>query len=461
MPIHVLKLIDAAGDVQRTALSFDGTDDNVALDKSFATTALGPVTLECVLRTTVTSTTTLKAVSWDEDHYFSLGVNSTGGAEAKLFLSTGGTQTISGGDVSDGRWHHVAMTWDNTDLKLFVDGAAVAQSTGLSNKAGSGTTRFGVVGDESASSVFNGSVGGAGGPFGGDVDEVRLWNTARTSDQLDDKKDLLLDPTSTESANLTYYWRFDEGSSVSVENITSATDGDGTINGATWITPPAVALAPFPTTETVEEKATKWGSSSPQDLIDRGFTFVAQPVPVTAEFEEVYDTGTVVENSRVVAALDRTNVTTVSGGTINFTISAKAGTSSTAWTDTTGSDVFHQDFRYVKTRLDFASDGTTTTTAGTSGAAQFWQLNELDTTLRVKLKTDQGTVNLSVNPTTVTFNESFVDITAIVLTPQSTVARFAVLDFDDVPNPTSFRVHLLTSTGGNTTGRVHWQARGN
>ena len=62
--------------------------------------------------------------------------------------------------------------------------------------------------------------------------------------------------------------------------------------------------------------------------------------------------------------------------------------------------------------------------------------------------------------TTVTFAVAFIDVVAITLTPLGTTARYAIYDFTDAPNPTTFKVLLFDSAGARATGTVSWTARG-
>src|SRR5690606_3737850 len=174
------------------------------------------------------------------------------------------------------------------------------------------------------------------------------------------------------------------------------------------------------------------------------------PVPLTASIEEVYNTGVVLASSRiqVLPALEAV----VSGVTYSVTISTKQNIGD-AWTShgAGNADVFATNFQYVKVRVDFTA----------ANASQFSKLTQLATKAQVKRKTDEGTVIVNANPTTVFFNVEFVDVESIVASVMGTTFALAIVDFTDAPNPTQFDLYTFDAAGNAITGRtVKWIARG-
>lgn len=110
-------------------------------------------------------------------------------------------------------------------------------------------------------------------------------------------------------------------------------------------------------------------------------------------------------------------------------------------------------FRYVKVRLTFTA----------SGGDDLVEVQGLNIKLSGKLKTDSGAgsaVSTDSGGTTVLLTVGFIDVQAIVVTPGGTTARYAIYDFADVPNPTSFKVLLFDSAGNRVSGLFSWTARG-
>lgn len=278
------------------------------------------------------------------------------------------------------------------------------------------------------------------------MDEVRFWADLRTATEI---ADFWNEELTLAEDNLTAYFRFNlQGNQITADDI-SPSNNDGNIFADQNLPVPTL-LIPFPSTETVNDRNTVHGYTTPQAQVTAGYPYVAQPVPLTASIEEVYNAGTVLPGSRIQVLQTLADI--VAGVTASVTISTKKLITD-AWTafDVGLDDVYATDFQYVKTHIDY--------TAAT--AAEFASLTQLATKGFVKLKTDEGDVVVSANPTAVTFSVAFVDVKAITATGQGTTFLNAIIDFQDVPNPTGFNVYTFDANGNAVTGRtVHWIARG-
>ncbi|GLC46629.1 hypothetical protein PLESTM_001898600 [Pleodorina starrii] len=150
----------------------------------------------------------------------------------------------SGVAVTDGLWHHVAVTWDSAsgNVRLYDNGREVWQATrGRGKVIPSGGTL--VIGREQdcRGGCFDSAAGAAGNispdmkqeygvqDFTGVIEEMRLWSTVRSPTDIKqgmDADDGLgpggfdnpgVDPS---SPGLVAYWRFDEGSGYRVRDAT-------------------------------------------------------------------------------------------------------------------------------------------------------------------------------------------------------------------------------------------------
>ena len=277
-------------------------------------------------------------------------------------------------------------------------------------------------------------------------------------------------------------------------------------------------LASVNTSETWQSHFTSRSWTSPQDQINAGFPYFAQPSQTTAQYIEDIDYGAVLAGSKVTSTLDSTSV--VGSTTITPTIAVR-GTSSTAATYSqsistiTVTSAGHGLLAGSLVYLDFTSgtstDGSYTiataatntftvtsaasvTTSGnvswsawttysgvssvystnfryvrmqygftSAGGDDLLQLNGLNVRLDSKLLNDSGTgnaVSTHSGGTVVAFNRIFVDVSSVSVTPLATSAVTAVYDFVDAAYPVSFKVLLFNSSGVRVSGAFSWSARG-
>ena len=205
------------------------------------------------------------------------------------------------------------------------------------------------------------------------------------------------------------------------------------------------------TGETWQSHFTNNGATTLQNFISSGFTHYLMPTPASGSYEEIFDYGGLVGGAKVSAILD---ATTISGSTtIDRDISVRT-TASGTWTVYSGvAEVYATNFRYVRLSYRFTS----------SGGDDLLLVNNLNLRLDSKLKTDAGTGTAfsgDASGTTVSFNESFIDVQSITVTPASTSPLIAVYNFVDAPNPTDFKVLLFTPSGVRTDGTFSWTVRG-
>lgn len=222
----------AAASDTNTALQFDGNNDYVALNASYNSVGALPVlTVEAWVKTSVGGVSyefdNWSIVDFDRSEYFNLFVNATtGGVGFSTYSNTGGIDDFySGPSVNDGAWHHIAAVYDGVDKIIYIDGVEVARKNNPhgGDAIGSGTTRFGILGDGSESSGFN--AGRNNLHYDGFTDEVRLWNDVRTPAEINNFKDTCLNGS---ESNLQLYFNFNENGGTALTDI-SGNGGDGTL----------------------------------------------------------------------------------------------------------------------------------------------------------------------------------------------------------------------------------------
>ena len=131
-------------------------------------------------------------------------------------------------------WHHVATTYDGNAMKIFIDGDLAAQSNAVFT-----------IGNASNSNLLIGeSPGFPGRVFNGKIDEVRIWNVARTQSQIQSTMNTILSSEyySSPDSGLAGYWRLDEGTGQTAEDLsffsntaTLGTSANPDASDPTWV----------------------------------------------------------------------------------------------------------------------------------------------------------------------------------------------------------------------------------
>ncbi|MDJ0660630.1 MAG: cadherin domain-containing protein [Crocosphaera sp.] len=217
------------GDSNAQNLSLDGTNDYVSVanhnDLNFGT---GSFTIEAWVYDDPDSVN-----SWNNAVSKKVGSGNTSGWVLRIdnfdrpefYLADGGSRVDveSSNALTEGQWYHLAGVVDrNTnEAYLYVNGQleATASLASLGSVDTNNSLKFGNW-DNLGSSNF----------WHGQIDDVRLWNEARSALDIYDNYNATL--TGTES-NLVGYWNFDQGS-VDGNTITDVTGNghDGTlVNG--------------------------------------------------------------------------------------------------------------------------------------------------------------------------------------------------------------------------------------
>jgi hypothetical protein len=237
LPLLLLSANAHAG----SSLHFDGNDDHVTMGVA-TDLALATFTLECWFRwdgagdTAGTGTGGINAYplvakgrgesdGGPQDMNYLLGVLDSGVLAADFEdMAEGLNHPVMGfTDVTDGDWHHAAVTFDGQDWALFLDGQEeVRQSTAGAQPRSDSEQHF------SVGTAMNTS-GSASGHFRGAIDEVRVWDVARTGAEIFASANT---PSTGVEPGLVGRWGFDEGAGDRAADSVGELDGD--IVGATW-----------------------------------------------------------------------------------------------------------------------------------------------------------------------------------------------------------------------------------
>jgi hypothetical protein len=146
--------------------------------------------------------------------------------EGAAGTSPGLNHPINGTTVlAAGVWYHVAATYDGTNWALYLNGALEAQlNVGK-------PLRYDSIQHAALGAALQ-STGAPEGAFAGVMDEVRIWNYARSISQIASNKTLQI----VSAAGLVGRWSLDEGSGITATN-TGSSGVNGTLtNGPVWVT---------------------------------------------------------------------------------------------------------------------------------------------------------------------------------------------------------------------------------
>ena len=225
-----------------SALNFDGSNDYISI--AYAETG-----------TNITHEFWFKTTQANQGLFSVTDVNPTpGGFDRDLYLTSGNinayvwlggpaeTITTSGTNYADGNWHHVAHVIGTSvgGQKLYVDGVLKASGTASASSFNWNTKILLGYSNTSPGNKY----------FNGNMDEVRIWNVARTQCEINSYKNCEI-PTTASGLMANYHFNqgFDAGSNgtVTVAVDASGNSRNGSLTGfalngvvSNWVAPGAV-----------------------------------------------------------------------------------------------------------------------------------------------------------------------------------------------------------------------------
>lgn len=204
----------SAGDIVWTeedpALFLDGVDD--VGSKSLSTVISGNSTIECWFYCTGdgngSNGNILEIGSWIDTEGYGFWQEGT----TLEIRDSSANHPSTGYDLLNG-WHHLAAVYDGTDIRVYVDGALeyTLSSATVQN------TAYASIGKRKGYAQY----------AKGYISDVRVWNTDRTQQQIQDNMYKRISPQS----NLILYWKLDEGEGTVLVD-SSGNNEDGTLSGS-------------------------------------------------------------------------------------------------------------------------------------------------------------------------------------------------------------------------------------
>ena len=216
-------------------------------------------------------------------------------------------------------------------------------------------------------------------------------------------------------------------------------------------------------TETWQQHFVNNSKTNLQGFISANNLNYLEPAPTGSSgkgsYVEIFDYGTTLTSSQVTTLAQ---IQAEGSGTVTrkhkIQLAGATGSFDTG-VEITGDSAsrFSTNFRRVQYTAEAESSATS------SPAGSLIKIKNLNLRIDAKIKNDTGTGTATASDsggTTVNFNVTFVDVQGINVTPNTTSAVIAVVDFQDVPDPTSFKVLLYNTSGVRVSGNFTWQCRG-
>lgn len=205
--------------VAGSALVFGGDDELVTIPANSVANPSASITIEAWVKPTAnTAYAQILGNIFDTDvteSGYGLMMNGNGGLFFAVKTVTGEIEYLSsGGGIILNEWQHVAGTYDGTTKRIYINGKEVAAST---NRTGNidyvpaNNLRIGSYVDNDEAYRYHGA-----------IDELRLWNTSRTSSEI---REYMHQSIHTNYQDLIGYWQFNDGSGTSLSDNISGLDG--------------------------------------------------------------------------------------------------------------------------------------------------------------------------------------------------------------------------------------------
>jgi hypothetical protein len=201
--------------------------------------------------------------------------------------------------------------------------------------------------------------------------------------------------------------------------------------------------------------------ATPADQVTAGYAVVYQPNLLTATIEQKFDAGTILNALIITTSWIEEIIPTATD--LDISVEMNISDDDVVWSGwTSGASQYFDHFRYFKIRVSFTADN----------ADDFVKLSEIKSVLSVKREVDSNTIFCDSTDATGTEvdmpgdvslghgSKTFKDIDSITGEALTTEPATVVIDFVDIPNPTSFSIYVFDAAGRRIDANVSWKVRG-
>tara|TARA_R110002096_G_scaffold278213_2_gene472231 strand:- start:3532 stop:11919 length:8388 start_codon:yes stop_codon:yes gene_type:complete len=202
-----------------SALKFGGADEEVVIPINSVINTSSTLSLEAWINPTE-NTAFAQIIGNIHDtgiteSGYGLTMDGNGGLFFAVKTQSGIIEYLSsGGGINLNEWQHVAGTYDGNTKRIYINGVEVASSTngtGTINYTPVNNLRIGRYSDDDESYSYAGK-----------IDEVRIWNTARTQEQINE---YMSKPIQSNYQDMIAYWQLNEATGITVVDKISGLNG--------------------------------------------------------------------------------------------------------------------------------------------------------------------------------------------------------------------------------------------
>lgn len=229
--ILFLAILLSAGNIiaQNFALDLDGVNDKIGILDSPELNPSGSITVEAWInaeewQTSIWAGVILSKQGSNPDKGYCLSAGENGRIEFTLSIDEGWKAVSTPALLGTNAWYHVAGVYNGSQLKIYINGELM----GTEEAIGTPTTSEGVVMNIGDNPTWPGRY------WNGKVDEVRIWEVARTQTEIQEHMSNELTGTET---GLVAYYPMNEGTGTTTEDMSSYDNTGQLINmdESSWV----------------------------------------------------------------------------------------------------------------------------------------------------------------------------------------------------------------------------------
>ncbi|PKP01870.1 MAG: hypothetical protein CVU11_13795 [Bacteroidetes bacterium HGW-Bacteroidetes-6] len=207
---------------QNFALDLDGVNDKIGVTNSASLNPTTALTVEAWINADVWKSSVYGGVivgkqATSPDRGYCLTAGENGKAEFTVAIANIWISVASPAIMGLNSWYHIAGVFDGSVIKIYINGQLQATNT-ASGTISAATTTTMYLGENPTWS---------GRYFEGTIDEVRIWNTARSQSEIQSEMDNELTGNET---GLVAYYNMNEGAGTSVGDATSNSNAGTMLN---------------------------------------------------------------------------------------------------------------------------------------------------------------------------------------------------------------------------------------